>query len=149
MFALTKCSEVLLLIPNRDLNRKSGGLMVNWLSLQINFIQQNLNSCSVQVQILHAAFRSFAITRISSNSPSRKQHLRLSAIGTTHNHHHRYHSQLISNQSSYSASLLVFWCFQGGLNTFNLHFSTLIFLFLSTTLNGNLSAGGEFESLHC
>ena len=45
------------------------GAVVQWLSLLHNFIQQNLNSGSAQVQILLATCRRFAMVRISDNGP--------------------------------------------------------------------------------
>ena len=48
------------------------GAVVQWLSLQHNFSQQSLNSGSVQVQILLAAYRRFAMVRISDSGPGWK-----------------------------------------------------------------------------
>ena len=44
--------------------------MVQWLSLLYKFIQQSLNSDSVQAQILLAIFQRFAIIRIFDSGPS-------------------------------------------------------------------------------
>ena len=43
--------------------------MVQWLSLLYKFIQQSLNSDSVQAQILLAIFQRFAIIRIFDSGP--------------------------------------------------------------------------------
>ena len=48
------------------------GAVVQWLSVLHNFIQRNLNSGSVQVQILLAACQRFAMVRISDNGPGWK-----------------------------------------------------------------------------
>ena len=48
------------------------GIMVQWLSLLHNFIQQSLNSGSAQVQILLVVCRRFVMVRISDNGPGWK-----------------------------------------------------------------------------
>ena len=48
------------------------GAMVQWLLLIHNFIQQSLNSVSVEVQILLAAGQRFAMVRISDCGLARK-----------------------------------------------------------------------------
>ena len=48
------------------------GVVVYWLSLMYNFIQQSLKSGSVEVKIWLAAYQSFAVMRISDNVPDWK-----------------------------------------------------------------------------
>ena len=47
-------------------------LLITWLSLLHNFIQQSLNSNAPQVQILPAACQRSAMVRISENGPGWK-----------------------------------------------------------------------------
>ena len=84
--------------------------MLEWLSLQINFIQQKPELMFCAGSNPTPSVSEVAMTRISGKSPGWKQHLRRSAIGTTHDH--RYQLLLThSDQSSYCVSPLVFWCF--------------------------------------
>ena len=56
----------------------AGGVMISWLSLLHNFIQQRPNSGSTQVLILLKACQKFATVRTSDSGSEWKEGLKLS-----------------------------------------------------------------------
>ena len=86
--------------------------VVWWLSLLHNFIQLNLNSGSAPARTLLAAYRRFAMVRISLTMvPAGNKSNRLSSVNHTrktihHHHHHHHHHHLLSYYSILPASPL-------------------------------------------
>ena len=72
------------------------------LSLLHNFIHQSLNSGSVQVQILLAAFRRFSMARISDNGlPTGNKAKHLSLVNHTAKTIHHHHIQINKHFTAY------------------------------------------------
>ena len=90
----------------------SRGAVVWWLSLLHNFILLSLNSGSAPARTLLAAYRRFAMVRISLTMvPAGYKTKRLSSVNHTrktihHHHHHHHHHHLFSYYSILPASPL-------------------------------------------